>query len=110
MDFRQIEPTHALENLVFIELMRRGFSVNIGINGSKEVDFIATKAQKLYYIQVAYSIENIEKRTTELASFKGIDDGYQKIVITMDDDPFDDLGDGYRKINIFDFLLMYTLH
>lgn len=105
LDFRQIEPTHALENLVFIELVRRGFSINIGINGNKEVDFIATKAQKLYYIQVAYSIEDMKKRATELASFKGIDDGYQKIVITMDDDPFDDLGDGYRKINIFDFLL-----
>ena len=105
LNFRQIEPTHALENLVYLELVKRGYSVDIGVNGEKEVDFVVNKGAETYYLQVAYSIADEEKRRTELASFRKIDDGYKKIVITMDGDPFTDLGNGYRKMNIFDFLL-----
>ena len=85
--------------------MRRGFQVDIGINANKEIDFVARKDEKLLYIQVAYSVIDPEKRETELASFKNLDDGFRKILITMDDDPFDNLRDGYQKIYALDFLL-----
>ena len=105
LDFRQIEPTHAMENLIYLELLKRGYKVSIGLNGAKEVDFVAEKDAKTYYIQSAYSISDEQKRKTELASFNNLDDGHKKIVITMDDDPYNDLGKGYRKINLIDFLL-----
>lgn len=105
LEFRQIEPTHAMENLIYLELIKRGYTVNVGVNGEKEVDFIASKNQNSVYIQSAYSIIDPEKRRTELASFNNIADGYPKVVITMDNDPYDDLGNGYKKINLFDFLL-----
>lgn len=105
MNYRQVEVTHALENIVYLELVRRGLTVDIGKNRAKEIDFVATGERDTYYIQVAYSISDPDKRATELASFSGLDDGYKKIVITMDDDPFTVLEGGYRKLHVFDFLL-----
>ncbi|HAM14709.1 MAG TPA: AAA family ATPase [Eggerthellaceae bacterium] len=105
MNYRQVEVTHALENIVYLELVRRGLAVDIGKNREKEIDFVAVGDRETYYIQVAYSIADEGKRATELASFAGLDDGYKKIVITMDDDPFTMLENGYRKLNVFDFLL-----
>lgn len=105
MNYRQVEVTHALENIVYLELVRRGFTVDVGKNRQKEIDFVAAGERDTYYIQVAYSIADDEKRATELMPFRGIDDGYKKIVITMDDDPFTLLENGYRKLNVFDFLL-----
>ena len=105
MNYRQVEVTHALENIVYLELVRRGLTVDIGKNREKEIDFVAVGDRETYYIQVAYSIADPDKRSTELASFSGLDDGYKKIVITMDDDPFTLLENGYRKLHVFDFLL-----
>lgn len=105
MNYRQVEVTHALENIVYLELVRRGLAVDIGKNCEKEIDFVAVGDRETYYIQVAYSIADQDKRATELASFAGLDDGYKKIVITMDDDPFTMLEKGYRKLHVFDFLL-----
>ena len=105
MNYRQVEVTHALENIVYLELVRRGLAVDIGKNREKEIDFVAVGDRETYYIQVAYSIADEGKRATELASFAGLDDGYKKIVITMDDDPFTMLENGYRKLHVFDFLL-----
>ena len=105
LNYRQIEPTHALENLVYLELVRRGINVDIGKNREKEIDFIASDAKDTYYIQVAYSISDPGKKEQEIGSFRNIDDGYRKIVITMDIDPFTILESGYKKINCIDFLL-----
>ena len=105
MNYRQMEVSHALENIVFLELLRRGYSVDIGKNGVKEIDFIAKNSSDTYYIQVAYSMIDQDKREQELSSFRKIDDGYKKIVITMDDDPFVLLENGYRKIYALDFFL-----
>lgn len=105
LNYRQIEPTHALENIVYLELVRRGYKVDIGKNQEKEIDFVALNRDDTYYIQVAYSIADQSKKEQELSSFKRISDGYKKILITMDDDPFDLLDDGYKKINVIDFLL-----
>lgn len=105
MNYRQVEVTRALENNVYLELLRRGLTVDIGKNREKEIDFVAVGPKDTYYIQVAYSMVDEEKRKTELESFKGIDDGYKKIVITMDDDPFTLLERGYRKLYAIDFFL-----
>ncbi|MEG1536216.1 MAG: ATP-binding protein [Clostridia bacterium] len=105
LNYRQIEVTHSLENIIYLELIGRGYVVDIGKNNEKEIDFIAKSSRDLFYIQVAYSIVEPSKKEQELASFKNLDDGYKKIVITMDNDPFTLLQNGYKKINVFDFLL-----
>jgi hypothetical protein len=105
LNYRQIEITHSLENVIYLDLVRRGYIVDIGKNNEKEIDFVARNDRNLYYIQVAYTISDPEKNEQEISSFYGLDDGYKKIVITMDDDPFVNLKNGYKKINVFDFLL-----
>ncbi|MDO5296930.1 MAG: hypothetical protein Q4F00_09920 [bacterium] len=104
-NYRQIEVTHGLENIIYLELLRRGYSVDIGKNREKKIDFVARNPKDTYYIQAAYSISDPDKREQELGSFRKLDDGYKKFVITMDDDPFALLENGYRKINAVDFLL-----
>ena len=91
LEYRQIEPTHALENIIFNDLASRGYTVNIGQNGEKEIDFIASDSNDRIYVQVSYSFSSEEKRKQELSSFKNLDDGYKKFVITMDNNPFDHL-------------------
>lgn len=105
INFRQIEMIHILENIVYLELLRRNYVVDIGKNNSHEIDFIARTYNDLYYIQVSLSIENLETKERELSAFKGLDDGYKKIVITMDNNPLIRLENGYKMVNIFDFLL-----
>ena len=105
LNFRQLEITHTIENLVYLELLRRGYIVDIGKNINKEIDFIARSNSELTYIQVAYSVAEPQKLKQETESFKGLDDGYRKILITMDNDPYNLLENGYQKINLIDFLL-----
>ncbi len=105
LNYRQIEITHSLENIVYLDLIRRGYVVDIGKNNTKEIDFVARDDKNLFYIQVAYTILDPKKNEQEVSSFYGLDDGYKKIIITMDDDPFINLEKGYKKINVFDFLL-----
>ena len=105
INFRQIEMTHILENIVYLELIRRNYIVDVGKNNAKEIDFVARTYDDNYYIQVSLSIENSETKKRELEAFKGLDDGYKKIVITMDNNPLFRLERGYKMINIFDFLL-----
>lgn len=105
LNFRQLEPTHTIENIVYLELLRRGYIVDIGNNSDKEIDFMAKDMNNTYYIQVSYSVIDPSTRERELGSFRNLDDGYKKIVITMDNDPFTNLENGYKKINMLDFLL-----
>ena len=105
LNYRQVEITHSLENIIYLDLIRRGYIVDIGKNNVKEIDFVARDDKNLYYIQVAYTLSDPDKNEQEVSSFYGLDDGYKKIVITMDDDPFVNLKNGYKKINVFDFLL-----
>ncbi len=105
LNYRQIEITHSLENVIYLDLIRRGYIVDIGKNNSKEIDFVAKNDKELFYIQVAYTISDPDKNEQEVSSFYGLDDGYKKIVITLDDDPFINLKNGYKKINAIDFLL-----
>lgn len=105
INFRQIEMTHILENLVYLELIRRNYVVDIGKNNSKEIDFVARTYDDLYYIQVSWTINDSHTKERELSAFKGLDDGYKKVIVTADSNPLNQLEKGYKMINIFDFLL-----
>ncbi|MDD3422596.1 MAG: DUF4143 domain-containing protein, partial [Bacilli bacterium] len=103
--FSQDEITHAFENVVCIELLRRGYQVDIGINNNKEVDFVARLGGEQYYIQCAYVLPDQEKIKQEIGSFKSLDDGYKKIVLSSDQYLMTNLGNGYKHMNVIDFLL-----
>ena len=97
--------THIIENIVYLELLRRNYQVDIGKNKDSEIDFVVRTYDDLFYIQVSLTIENESTRSRELKSFKGLDDGYRKIIITMDNNPLIHLDNGYRMLNLFEFLL-----
>ena len=118
LNFRQFEPTHAMENVIYNELRMRGYSVDIGVvpiaerddNGKVvrkqlEVDFVCNLGSRRYYIQSAYSIPDEQKRTQETRPFTKIDDSFKKIVITRDIVPMQYDDRGILTINIYDFLL-----
>ena len=105
LGYRQLEMTHIIENIVYLELLRRNYQVDIGKNKESEIDFVARTYDDLYYIQVSLSIENENTRMREANAFKGLDDGYKKIIITMDNNPLIRLEKGYKMLNLFDFLL-----
>jgi len=105
LGYRQIEMTHIIENIVYLELLRRNYQVDIGKNKESEIDFVVRTIDDVYYIQVSLSIENPETKAREIKAFKGLDDGYKKIVITMDNNPLVYLENGYKMINLYEFLL-----
>lgn len=105
LNWRQIEITHAIENVVYLELLRRGYVVDIGKNNEREIDFVVRGETDIFYIQVCYSLLDGNTRARELEGFRGLDDGFRKVVITMDNDPFVHLEKGYKRLNLIDFLL-----
>lgn len=113
LNFRQVEETHIMENIIYNELRSRGYNVDVGIvevrsaNERKqfEVDFVANKGDRRYYIQSAFSLPDDEKREQELASLKRINDSFKKIIIVRDDiAPYYD-DNGVMIIGLMDFLL-----
>lgn len=78
---------HMMENLVYLELITRGYEVYVGQLRGKEVDFVAQKGDKMWYLQVAFQISAEETRTREYASLLGIKDNFEKTVISADDVP-----------------------
>ncbi|MBP5781732.1 MAG: ATP-binding protein [Clostridia bacterium] len=118
IDFRQIEPTHIMENIIFNELIARGYQVDVGVveinahnkfgHGVKkqlEVDFVANKGYDRYYIQSAYSYYDEVKRKQERESLIHIPDSFERIIITGDTGlPYRD-DNGYMIENIIHFLL-----
>lgn len=104
--YRQMEITHIIENLVYLELLRRGYIVDIGKNREKEIDFVARELSgKQYYIQVSYTIQDEATKEREISAFRRLDDGYKKILITMDRNPLSNLENGYQMMHLFAFLL-----
>ena len=104
--YRQIEITHIIENLVYLELLRRGYLVDIGKNKDKEIDFVAKELNgNQYYIQVTYSTREEATKERELSAFHLLDDGFKKILITMDRNPLGLLEKGYKMLSLLEFLL-----
>lgn len=118
LNFRQMEVTHSMENVIYNELRKRGFRVDVGNlmvveqdkNGKQvkkqlEVDFICRKGSKKYYIQSAYSLETEEKMVQEIRPYTKINDSFKKLVITSNTPkPFYN-DDGILIMSVFDFLL-----
>lgn len=109
LGLRNMDYGHILENVVYLELLRRGFDVYIGKIGNMEVDFIATKTNKKVYYQVSASILDEKTKERELRSLMSIPDQYDKILLTMDKPYVKDF-DGIKWINIINFLLTDTFY
>ena len=101
---RNTDYGHVLENIVYLELLRRGYEVTIGKIGSLEVDFVASKPNEKIYYQVSATIMDEKTRERELRPLESISDNYPKYILTMDQIVFNDYS-GIRVKNIIDFLL-----
>ena len=104
LGYRDGDSGHILENIIYFELLRRGYDVAIGKLDNKEVDFIATKTDEKKYIQVTESMNAPETRERELSPLRKIPDNYEKIVIAMECDLPQDQ-DGIKIVGAVDFLL-----
>ena len=104
LGFREGDSGHILENIIFFELMRRGYDVAIGKIDNQEVDFIATKTDEKKYIQVTETMNAPETRERELAPLRKIRDSYEKIVIALECD-LTQTQDGIKIVRALDFLL-----
>lgn len=117
LNFRQYEETHILENIIYNELIIRGYNVDVGIvevyatendkrvHKQLEVDFVANLGSKRYYIQSAFAILDIEKMRQEQASLIRIPDSFKKIIVVYGQTPLWRNEQGITIMNIFDFLL-----
>ena len=117
LGFRQVEPTHIMENIVYNELRGRGYSVDVGVVEKRgledgrdrrtqlEVDFVATLGPKRYYLQSAYQLPTEEKQAQEKASLLQIDDSFKKIILVHDvmKPAIDE--HGIVTMSVYDFLL-----
>lgn len=99
-----IDVGHILENIVYLELIRRGYKVYIGKAGEKEIDFVAENKEGFTYFQVAYTTREKATLERELTPLQDINDHYPKYILTMDIDPIADY-DGIKKVNVLDWLL-----
>lgn len=113
LNFRQVEETHIMENIIYNELRSRGYSVDVGMVDARtaterkqlEVDFVANKGDRRYYIQSAFALPDEEKREQELESLKRINDSFKKIIIVREDiSPYHD-SNGVLIMGLMDFLL-----
>jgi hypothetical protein len=104
LGYRDTDRGHILENVVYFELLRRGYRVSIGLFGGKEVDFVAEKPEHMMYVQVAESMASAETRERELTPLQNIPDNYEKVVLSMDKSYITSYA-GIKTQNIIDFLL-----
>ena len=101
---KYVDLGHILENIVYLELIRRGYKVYIGKSGDKEIDFVAENGKGVKYFQVAYTVRDKNTLERELSALESINDHYPKFILTMDIDPEIDYN-GIRKMNVLDWLL-----
>lgn len=104
MGFRDRMISGILENIVFLELKRRGYNVYVGKLENSEIDFVAEKQGDKIYIQVAYKLENEETIEREFGNLLSINDQYPKYVVTMDEFWKDSI-EGIKHLYVTDFLL-----
>lgn len=118
INFRQQEPTHIMENIIYNELVSRGYSVDVGnieswytnsqgksARANLEIDFVVNNDEERIYVQSAYSMPNREKVAQEQKSLLSIKDGFRKVIITADNVAPWTTEDGVRILNYWDFLL-----
>lgn len=104
LGYRDADRGHIMENIVFLELLRRDYRVYIGKVGDTEVDFVAEKPNDKLYIQVTESLQAPETRERELRPLQMISDNYEKIILSMDRDYINSY-EGIKALNLIDWLL-----
>ena len=104
LGYRDVDRGHILENVVFLELLRRDYRIYIGKIGEAEIDFVAEKPNDKQYIQVTESMQIPETRERELRPLRMIPDNYEKLVLSMDRN-FINSYDGIKSLNLIDWLL-----
>ena len=118
INFRQLEETHTMENVIYNELLSRGYNVDVGVvtiqqrdsagkmmRKQLEVDFVCNNGSKRYYIQSAYALPTEEKKEQELNSLLKINDSFPKIVIVGTSTPTYQTEEGITIMNVYDFLM-----
>ncbi len=100
---KQYDLGFSLENIVFFELLRRGYKVNIGKNGDTEVDFVAQKQRVLHYYQVTADMTNADTFEREIRPLKSIKDNYEKVILTLDHLTTGDY-EGIKVVHLLDWL------
>lgn len=113
LNYRQYDPGHIMENIIYNDLIRRGYSVDVGVvterkrneKIQREIDFVVNEGDRRIYIQSAYQMDTEQKETTELLSLKLTGDFFKKIIVRMDipHNYYDN--DGVYHCNLIDFLL-----
>ena len=93
-----------MENVVYLELLRRGYRVNIGKTNDYEVDFVAENPNDIKYFQITKTLLNDEVKEREIRSLESINDNYEKIILTMDK-PISRDYNGIKVMNIIEWLL-----
>ena len=104
LGYRNRDSGHIIENIVYFELLRRGYDVAVGKIGDAEIDFVATNAVEKIYIQVTESMLNEDVRKRELTPLQKIRDNYEKIILSLDN-LFDYSYDGIKSLRLLDWLL-----
>ena len=102
VNFTSKDINKILENIVYVNLRRLGYKINVGISGNKEIDFICEKAGKKQYVQVTYLISNKKTFEREFGNLISINDNLPKTVISMD--PVQSAYQGINHIHLKDFL------
>lgn len=118
LDFRQVEPTHVMENILYNYLLEQGYGVDVGVlqhyskdsNGKTqrsvlEIDFVCNRGSERVYVQSAYSLPDDEKLKQEQRSLTLTDDSFPKWILTTDNIPTHQLENGITLMNVFDYLL-----
>lgn len=107
LGYRDVDTGHMIENVVYFELLRRGYDVAVGKVGNKEIDFIATKDKEKIYYQVTEDMTSEETRERELAPLKMVKDNYEKVIVTMNTNSTAS-EEGIKIVRLIDFLLEMT--
>ena len=100
---KEVNYSQSFENIIYNELINKGYEVYIGKSNKGEIDFIASKNNKIKYIQACYTLSSEKTIKREFGAFSDINDNYEKIVISIDDENYSQLG--IQHINIFNFLM-----
>ena len=103
LGIRNRDRGHILENIVYFELLRRGYDVAIGKIDNKEIDFIATNLNEKIYFQVTESLTNEETKQRELDPLMKVKDNYEKIILSLDEN--EEIFEGIKSINLINWLL-----
>ena len=118
LNFRQVEPTHIMENIIYNHLIGAGYKVDVGsithyqkdaegktTRSTLEIDFVCNKGSERIYIQSAYSLPDADKQRQEQRSLSLTDDAFTKIILTTDNIPTHTLDNGIIMMNVFEYLL-----